>query len=75
MDSNSAVLYKDIVAVLKLEGPNYNGLLVFKKNGRGQVYFYLISSPKIGGGGRPIRRLHPCKGCTNKMIGGHSKPY
>ena len=44
------VLLRDVVAVLKLEGPNYNGPLSPQKNGGAQVYFYLIRSPKLEGG-------------------------
>ena len=32
--------FKDVVVVLKLEGPNHNGPLSPQKNGGPQVYFY-----------------------------------
>ena len=47
---------RDVVAVLKLEGPNYNGPLSPQKNGGAQVYFYLIKSQKIGGARAPLAR-------------------
>ena len=49
-------LCRDVVTVLKLEGPNYNGPLSPQKNGRAQEYFYLIKSPKIGGARAPLAR-------------------
>ena len=50
------VLLRDVVAVLKLEGPNYNGPLSPQKNGGAQVYFYLIKSQKNGGAWAPLAR-------------------
>ena len=47
---------RDVVTVLKLEGPNYNGPLSLLKNGGAQVYFYLIKSQKIGGARAPLAR-------------------
>ena len=48
--------FKDVVVVLKLEGPNHNGPLSPQKNGGAQVYFYLIKSQKIGGARAPLAR-------------------
>ena len=57
-----SIYTRDVVAVSKLEGPNYNGPLIPQKKWGAQVYFYLIKSPKIRGPWppAPVRRLHPC---------------
>ena len=50
------ILFRDVVTVLKLEGPNYNGPLSPHKNGGAQLYFHLMKSQKIGGGRAPLAR-------------------
>lgn len=61
------ILFRDVVTVLTLEGPNYNGPLSLKKRGGGRGAKYILKkSPKIGRPG-PLGDYTPAFECKNLL--------